>query len=108
MTAGPEFINVPAGGKASYQLTFKPLAMSSPEQPHEGSVFFPIPDGTGLLYRLLGRAESPVAEGSIVREVVAKAPHTEVLKVSPPAGPGAKPPHMIMRHIAVMPAATTR
>jgi hydrocephalus-inducing protein len=49
--SGPESVSVPANGKAPYIVSFKPLSMSSPEAPHEGSVFFPIPDGTGLLYR---------------------------------------------------------
>lgn len=71
---------MPANSKATYTLTFRPLTMSTKEQPHEGSVFFPIPDGSGLLYRLVGRAEAPVPEGKIERAITAKAPHTEVLK----------------------------
>lgn len=65
-----------------YSITFKPLAMSSAEQPHEGSAFFPIPDGSGLLYKLSGRAETPVPEGTVERALTAKAPHTEVLRVA--------------------------
>lgn len=45
---------VPAGGRAEYTLTYRPLTMSSSGAPHEGSVFFPIPDGSGLLYKLTG------------------------------------------------------
>ncbi|PNH08880.1 Hydrocephalus-inducing protein [Tetrabaena socialis] len=78
--SGPESLSVPANSKATYPITFKPLAMSTPEQPHEGSVFFPIPDGTGLLYRLVGRAEAPVPEGKVERAVQAKTAHVEVLK----------------------------
>lgn len=77
---GPESLNVPASGKAAYPITFKPLSMSSPDQPHEGSIFFPIPDGTGLLYRLVGRAEAPVSEATLERHIQAKSQHTEVLK----------------------------
>lgn len=45
---------VPANGSAEYPLTYRPLTMSRAGAPHEGSLFFPIPDGSGLLYRLLG------------------------------------------------------
>lgn len=79
--SGAEFIDVPAGGKASYTLTYRPLTMTRPDAPHEGSVFFPIPDGTGLLYRLVGKADTPVPEGVVDRPIVAKQVHTEVLTV---------------------------
>lgn len=46
---------VPAGGRAEFSLTYKPLTMAPPERPHQGTVFFPIPDGTGLLYNLTGQ-----------------------------------------------------
>jgi hydrocephalus-inducing protein len=73
---------VGSGGKAAYVVTYRPLNMTSSDQPHEGSVFFPIPDGTGLLYRLVGRAEAPQPEGRIERTVPAKASHVESLRVS--------------------------
>jgi hydrocephalus-inducing protein len=55
--SGPEFVQVPAGGSAEYALVYKPLAMTPPGegQPHKGSVFFPLPDGSGLLYVLHGQ-----------------------------------------------------
>jgi hydrocephalus-inducing protein len=54
--SGPEFLQVPAGGSAEYALLYKPLTMTSGEgQPHQGSVFFPLPDGSGLLYILHGQ-----------------------------------------------------
>ena len=34
------------------------MTMSPAEGPHEGSVFFPIPDGTGLLYNLAGHVST--------------------------------------------------
>jgi hydrocephalus-inducing protein len=47
---------VPAGGSAEYTLCYKPLTMTpSDAQPHEGSVFFPLPDGSGLLFVLHGQ-----------------------------------------------------
>jgi hydrocephalus-inducing protein len=53
--SGPEFVSVPAGGKASYTITYQPMTMTAEGQLHEGSVFFPIPDGSGLLYKLQGQ-----------------------------------------------------
>lgn len=52
--SGPEVVRVPAGGRAECALTYAPLTMSASGAPHEGSVFLPIPDGSGLLYRLVG------------------------------------------------------
>lgn len=49
-------VQVPAGGSAEYPLVYKPLTMTPAEgPPHEGNVFFPIPDGSGLLYKLHGQ-----------------------------------------------------
>ena len=67
--SGPEVLAVPAGGQASYPVTYRPLSMSTAEKQHEGSVFFPIPDGTGLLYKLTGVAHSPMPAGTIQCQV---------------------------------------
>jgi len=80
--SGPEFLQVPAGVKAEYMLTYKPMTMTATGSFHEGSVFFPIPDGSGLLYKLQGEADTPAADGVIERQLVAKTSHTEVLKVN--------------------------
>lgn len=54
--SGPEFLQVPAGGSAEYDLCYKPLTMTPAEgQPHQGTVFFPLPDGSGLQYVLHGQ-----------------------------------------------------
>lgn len=54
--SGAEFLQVPAFGSAEYTLLYKPLTMTPGEsQPHQGSVFFPLPDGSGLLYILHGQ-----------------------------------------------------
>lgn len=54
--SGPEFLQVPAGGSADYALCYKPLTMTTAEgQPHQGSAFFPLPDGRGVLYVLHGQ-----------------------------------------------------
>lgn len=67
--SGPEVLAVPAGAEAAYSLTYRPLSMSTAEKQHEGSVFFPIPDGTGLLYKLTGLAHSPAPAGTIQCQV---------------------------------------
>lgn len=30
---------------------------------HEGNIFFPLPDGTALLYNLIGKSKPPVEAG---------------------------------------------
>jgi len=67
--SGPEVLMVPAGQEAAYVITYRPLSMSTQEKQHEGSVFFPIPDGTGLLYKLSGVAQSPMPAGTIQCQV---------------------------------------
>lgn len=67
---GPETLSVPAKGKTDFKLTFAPLAMTADtSHPHSGSVFFPIPDGTGRLYRLEGTAAEPTPVATITRFV---------------------------------------
>ncbi len=68
--SGPEVLTVPAGAEAAYAITYRPLSMSTPEKQHEGSVFFPIPDGSGLLYKLAGVAQSPMPAGTIQCQVI--------------------------------------
>ena len=68
--SGPEVLAVPAGSEAAYVLTYRPLSMSTQEKQHEGSVFFPIPDGLGLLYKLAGIAHSPMPAGAIQCQVL--------------------------------------
>ncbi|KAA3676807.1 uncharacterized protein DEA37_0002697, partial [Paragonimus westermani] len=47
----------------------------------QGSVFIPLPDGTGLLYQLSGTAEAPKPLGKVTREVECKKPHIEPILV---------------------------
>ncbi|WIA13448.1 hypothetical protein OEZ85_007028 [Tetradesmus obliquus] len=81
--SGPEFLQVPAGGSAEYTLVYKPLTMTPAEgQPHEGSVFFPIPDGSGLLYKLYGQSDQPTPEAVVELSLPAKTQHSQTLRVS--------------------------
>lgn len=47
----------------------------------QGSIFFPLSDGTGLLYNLVGSADPPKHSGSILQDIPCKTPHTELLTV---------------------------
>ncbi|XP_069822484.1 hydrocephalus-inducing protein homolog isoform X3 [Dendropsophus ebraccatus] len=81
--SGAEFITVEAHQQnKSYEITYHPLVMSTEGKKHQGSVFFPLPDGTGLLYLLHGQADPPKSSGNVIREVPCKTSYTELLTVS--------------------------
>jgi hydrocephalus-inducing protein len=48
---------------------------------HTGTLFFPLPDGNGLLYNVFGNAEAPRPSGKFIREVPCKTPYTELLPI---------------------------
>eukprot|EP00362_Geleiidae_sp_MMETSP1317_P000409 CAMPEP_0201283508 /NCGR_PEP_ID=MMETSP1317-20130820/8739_1 /ASSEMBLY_ACC=CAM_ASM_000770 /TAXON_ID=187299 /ORGANISM="Undescribed Undescribed, Strain Undescribed" /LENGTH=50 /DNA_ID=CAMNT_0047599979 /DNA_START=733 /DNA_END=885 /DNA_ORIENTATION=- len=48
--------------------------MTEPDSPNEGALFIPLPDGTALLYNLIGVAHPPKSEEVIETEVKAKVP----------------------------------
>uniref|UniRef100_A0A8C8S7Z5 HYDIN n=1 Tax=Pelusios castaneus TaxID=367368 RepID=A0A8C8S7Z5_9SAUR len=80
---GPEFILVEAHQQNKpYEITYRPLTMNVENKKHQGSIFFPLPDGTGLLYLLQGTAEPPKSSGTIVREVPCKTTYTELLSIA--------------------------
>ena len=70
--SGAEFLEIPAGGSASYAITYRPLSMATEEAPHEGSVSFPLPDGAVLLHALRGVADPPESSGTVEAELPAK------------------------------------
>ena len=78
--SAPEVLTVKAGATAELPLSYKPLSMTG-GPPHEGTVFFPLPDGSGILHKLSGEATEPSVEGEISQDVSAKAVHVEVLPV---------------------------
>ena len=47
----------------------------------QGTIFFPLPDGTGLLFNLVGTAEPPKPSGKVTRDVPCKTTYTEPLSV---------------------------
>ena len=81
---GGTHLNIPAKGSGSYDVIYHPLTMTSPPpevedgtEPtpmvrHQGSVFFPLPDGTALLYKLFGTSNEPTVEDSFEKTAAAK------------------------------------
>ena len=56
---GKDYLDVPMNGQAEYDITYKPLTMTKnpqvpeiKEETHEGTLFFPLPDGFLFLYYL--------------------------------------------------------
>jgi hydrocephalus-inducing protein len=78
--SGAETFEVKAGSSGTYEVTYRPFKMTA-DTPHEGTVFLPFPDGSGMLYKLTGQADTPLSNGSINREVAAKKTHIEMVSV---------------------------
>ncbi|XP_057292027.1 hydrocephalus-inducing protein-like [Hydractinia symbiolongicarpus] len=66
----------------NYEIVYRPLAMTQDQKKHNGSVFFALPDGSGLLYNLIGNSDPPKPVGNIQRDVPCKMAYTEMLNVS--------------------------
>jgi hydrocephalus-inducing protein len=70
---GKGTLNIPAKGSAQYEIIYTPLTMTKEENDfHKGSLFFPQPNGTALLYKLNGQAKEPDCEEELAREVKSK------------------------------------
>ncbi|KAJ3305286.1 hypothetical protein HDV03_001884, partial [Kappamyces sp. JEL0829] len=81
--SGPDTVDVEPGQSKPYDIVFNPLdSNGSGEGRHEGSIFFPLPDGNGILYRLHGIVDKPLPVGNINREIPCKTTYTEILQVS--------------------------
>ena len=92
--SGKQTFIVPAKGSANYEVVYLPKTMTSRkvkkageevettiEELHQGSVFFPLPNGTALLYNLKGTATAPQAEGTITEAIQAKKQKNIIVKV---------------------------
>jgi len=84
--SGAESLEIPAGGTGTYAITFCPTSMTKKDaegvmQPHRGNAFFPLPDGTAILYSLEGTAEAPSAAGAITKALPCKQLHVVPLLV---------------------------
>lgn len=80
--SGSHVLIIAPNHSTHYELTYQPMTMTSENSKHQGSVFFPMPDGTGLLYHLQGTSEPPKHVASISQEIPSKTSHTELLPVS--------------------------
>jgi hydrocephalus-inducing protein len=85
---GKSTLIVPAKGTAQFEVIYTPKTMTKmitvkkteneveteveEMQTHKGGLFFPLPNGTALLYSLIGTANEPEAEGNLTETVVAK------------------------------------
>ncbi|QDZ25387.1 hypothetical protein HOP50_17g79270 [Chloropicon primus] len=82
MWTGPENFVVEANSTADYPITYKPLLMTTEGSKHDSTIFFPLPNGSGLLYQVRGEALPPVSAGTVKINAVAKKRHVELLDVS--------------------------
>jgi hypothetical protein len=76
-----ETLEIEPNQTKALEVVYRPLEMTSDIVRHDGSVFIPLPDGNGLMWRLVGQADKPIPENTIVREISSKVPHSELLKV---------------------------
>jgi hydrocephalus-inducing protein len=77
--SGKETFIIAPKTSGNYEVVYLPKAMTKKEKkegtdaeeemPHLGSLFFPLPNGTALLYNLKGIATAPQAEGTIQESV---------------------------------------
>jgi hydrocephalus-inducing protein len=93
--AGGSTFVIPAKGSGQYEVTYTPQTMTklmkvkeegAEEETevmdtHKGSLFFPLPNGTALLYRLLGTATEPDPDGTITETVTAKKAKSVIVPV---------------------------
>lgn len=62
--SGKDTLEIPPNSQADYEIYYRPLTMTKNEEvpeikqiSHEASLFFPIPDGTALMYKMVGTAK---------------------------------------------------
>ncbi|KAI9141433.1 hypothetical protein BKA69DRAFT_1166800 [Paraphysoderma sedebokerense] len=82
--SGADMIIVEPGVSKSYDITFHPMTTVGLGEGgrHEGIIFFPLPDGGGISYKLLGVAEKAIASGNISREIACKTVWVESISVT--------------------------
>ncbi|OON17774.1 hypothetical protein X801_06385, partial [Opisthorchis viverrini] len=80
--SGEHVLDIKPQETGVYKLVYKPMTMTREEQKHKGTVFFPLPDGTGLLYQLVGSADAPKPMFHRNCEVECRKPHVECINVT--------------------------
>lgn len=48
---------------------------------HKGSLFFPLPDGSAILYNLVGKSNAPLPVSTVDLNVIARKTHVHVIEV---------------------------
>lgn len=77
---GPPYLEILPGATADYEIAYTPLTMTG-DVNHQGTLFFPLPDGTALVFNLTGIAKPPKPIDSIVKEIKAKVPQILIMPV---------------------------
>lgn len=80
--SGADWFVVEPQQSKPYELTYYPLTMTAEGKKHNGTVFFPLPDGNGLLYNLVGTATEPKMNGKVHKDVPAKTAVSELLPIT--------------------------
>ncbi|XP_013405663.1 hydrocephalus-inducing protein [Lingula anatina] len=80
--SGPEIFEVEPQQTKPFELCYRPLTLTPEGKKHLGSIFFPLPDGTGLMYNLVGSSDPPKVNARITRDVPCKTSYTEILSVN--------------------------
>ena len=85
---GNDTLEVPKNGQAEYEVSYHPLSMTKndkapqiKEDRHEASLFFPTPDGSALLFNLIGESLAPAEAGVFNISVKTKKPEIQVIPV---------------------------
>ncbi|VDK87027.1 unnamed protein product [Dibothriocephalus latus] len=73
--SGAETFEVGPQETGYYEVTYHPLRMCTNGEKKSGTVFFPLPDGMGILHNLAGIAEPPKAMGKFNIEFRARESH---------------------------------
>lgn len=86
--SGKEYLEIPKLGQAEYEVVYNPLTMTKnektpeiKEEVHEGSLFFPTPDGSALLFTLIGVSLPPTEADVINLNIKAKRSEVQVIPV---------------------------
>lgn len=77
---GASVLEIQPNSTADYEITYTPLTMTG-DSPHQGSLFFPLPDGTALVFNLVGVAKPPRPSDTILKEIKAKVAQILILPV---------------------------
>lgn len=85
---GKEYLELGPNATADYELTYLPLTMTKndqvaeiKEERHTGHLFFPLPDGSALLYNLSGQSLPPNPEKTFDINCKAKQTHIQVIPI---------------------------